>query len=259
MNWHKPKKPRFSYRLGLNKTKDPYSMGCDYKADGLGTKQKSLECITDPRFMKAWEIAAEVGYKARHTPVADIRWRAHIAIWAMENGLHLEGDFVECGVFTGLLSLTGCHYHDFSKVEKNFWLFDTWEGVPTTHLSGEELKHVRHSNEALYNCPDVYDLVKDAFSQFPNCHLIKGILPDTLKLAKIDKISYLSIDLNNAAAEEACIEQLWSKLVKGAIVLLDDYGFSGYEPQKKMWDKFAASKGTMIVTLPTGQGILIRC
>jgi O-methyltransferase len=258
MNWHKPKKPRFSYRLGLNKTKDPYSMGCDYKADGLGTKQKSLECITDARFMQAWEIAAEVGFKATHRPMPDIRWRAHIAIWAMENGLHLEGDFVECGVFTGTLSLTGCHYHDFSKVNKNFRLYDTWGGVPTRGLSGKELQHVQHVNDALYHKHDVFSIVENAFKAFPNCHLVRGMLPDTLDLAKIDKISYLSMDLNNAGAEEACIQKLWPKLVPGAIVLLDDYGFAECEAQKKMWDSFASSKGTMIAALPTGQGLLIR-
>jgi len=207
-------------------------MGCDYKADGFGTQHKSLDCITDPRFMKAWEIAAEVGYKATGKLVPDVRWRAHIAVWAMQNALHLEGDFVECGVFTGHLSLTGCHYHSFSKVNKNFWLFDTWEGVPTDQLSEKELQYAQSVNDALYHKSDVFNIVQDAFKAFPNCHLVKGMLPGTLDLAKIDKISYLSMDLNNAAAEEACIQKLWPKLVPGAIVLLDDYGFIECETQK---------------------------
>ena len=54
------------------------------------------------------------------------------------------------------------------------------------------------------------------------------------------------------------LEYFWEKLVPGAIVLFDDYGWSGYINQKKAHDAFAASKGVKILNLPTGQGMLIK-
>jgi O-methyltransferase len=75
---------------------------------------------------------------------------------------------------------------------------------------------------------------------------------------KIDQIAYISIDLNNAVAEMATIELLWSKMSPGAIVILDDYAFTGYESQYRAWNNFAKSHNLMLLTVPTGQGILIK-
>jgi len=43
-----------------------------------------------------------------------------------------------------------------------------------------------------------------------------------------------------------------------AAVLLDDYGHSGHEEQKRAFDGFALSKDVKILTLPTGQGLIIK-
>ena len=69
----------------------------------------------------------------------------------------------------------------------------------------------------------------------------------------------MSIDLNNAFAEIKAIEFFWDKLVSHGVVLLDDYAYSeSYRLQKSSWDKFAKSKNLEILTLPTGQGLLIK-
>ncbi len=166
-------------------------------------------------------------------------------------------NFVECGVHTGLLSLTICRYLEFEKQARTFWLFDTWKGLPSEGLSDAQASKVESTNRRLYG-RDVYDLALRNFAQFPNAKLVRGALPGTLALANIERIAYLSIDLNNAWGEKAVIEQLWPKLCKGAMIVLDDYGWAGYEDQHDMWDSFARSVGAMIVTIPTGQGILMK-
>jgi hypothetical protein len=64
-------------------------------------------------------------------------------------------------------------------------------------------------------------------------------------------------DLIKDLAGKSSIEALWPKLVPNAFIVLDDYGWTAHHAQQNMWDAFAASKGKMIVTLPTGQGLLI--
>ena len=66
------------------------------------------------------------------------------------------------------------------------------------------------------------------------------------------------MDLNNASAEKATIEVLWPKLVQGAIIVLDDYAFIRRVRQYDMWNEFAKSVGRSVLTLPTGQGLLIK-
>jgi hypothetical protein len=40
--------------------------------------------------------------------------------------------------------------------------------------------------------------------------------------------------------------------------MLDDYGWVGYRPQKDALDEFASRKGVETLTLPTGQGVMLR-
>ena len=152
--------------------------------------------------------------------------------------------------------LTVCNYLDFDKTHRNFWLFDTFAGIPTDRLEGQEIEHAAWMNEHIYF--DVYEYAKLNFSPFSKATLVRGILPDTLDQAKIEKIAYLSVDLNNASAEKGCINVLWPKLVPGAIIVLDDYAFIKRVLQYDMWNEFAKSVGRAVLTLPTGQGLLIK-
>jgi hypothetical protein len=75
---------------------------------------------------------------------------------------------------------------------------------------------------------------------------------------KIDKVAFISIDMNCVLPEVAAAEHFWDRMAPGAVMLLDDYGFVSYEEQKRGFDKFAADKGVEILALPTGQGIIIK-
>jgi hypothetical protein len=64
--------------------------------------------------------------------------------------------------------------------------------------------------------------------------------------------------MNVAAPEIAAGEYFWPKLVSGAAIVLDDYGWSGHEDQKKQWNQFAYRYSVPILLLPTGQGLILK-
>ncbi len=228
----------------------------EYEANGLAVKNRRLDFLDEPRFAAAWAAAVEGNREGWPRKMPDIRWRAHFACWAAHHGLTLEGDFVECGVHTGLLSMTVCHFLDFQDLPRTFWLFDTFEGIPMETLPEDERKAAEGFNRDLYF--DCWEIVRRNFGPYPNARLVRGILPDSLAEADLTRIAYLSVDLNSASAEKAVMEMLWDSLVPGAVVLIDDYAFKGHEAQYRMWNSFAESRGRMIATLPTGQGLLLR-
>jgi hypothetical protein len=43
-----------------------------------------------------------------------------------------------------------------------------------------------------------------------------------------------------------------------ALMLLDDYAYRGHRPQKVAMDRFAQTRANKILSLPTGQGLLIK-
>lgn len=188
----------------------------------------------------AWREVERIN-KPLAIKLPDIRWRAAIALWAARHAMNLEGDLVECGVFTGILSTVICHsIPDFG--EKKLWLFDTFEGLPVELVCEKNKNNAESLNQNYYKRVNSEDLVREEFSKFSYVKIIKGVLPESIPLDIIEKISYLSIDLNYPEAEISIIELLWDRLVPGAIVLLDDYGFEGHTDQYTAWNEFAQKK-----------------
>jgi hypothetical protein len=165
-----------------------------------------------------------------------------------------EGDFVECGVNRGGLSRAVIHYADFEKLNKRFWLLDTYEGLVDSLISQDERKQGIVSG----GYEPCYEQVVETFSRFRGVEIVRGVVPDTLPLVSAAAICYLSIDMNNAAPEIAAAEHFWDRLVPGGIVILDDYGWRKQVNLKIAFDKFAESRGIKILSLPTGQGLLIK-
>ena len=146
-----------------------------------------------------------------------------------------------------------CPYLDFAAVDKSFDLFDTYDGIPAEQITTRERERA-----ALHKYVDCYDAAKADFAPFPNAKLVRGRVPDSLDTVDIDRVAYLSIDMNIEKPERAAIEFFWPKISTGGVVVLDDYGFGGYEAQHDSMDEFAAKVGTSILTLPTGQGLIIK-
>ena len=42
------------------------------------------------------------------------------------------------------------------------------------------------------------------------------------------------------------------------MIVLDDYGHLAYRAQHDMWGAFGTRVGSPVLTLPTGQGLMIR-
>jgi hypothetical protein len=239
---------------------DRYFHSADYNFDSLLVFNKNVAFLRDDAFMKAYDRGAHSGHKlggkGDGSEDIHIEWRAHVACWAALRARHLQGSFVECGVNTGILSLTVCHYLDFNATGKDFFLFDTFCGIPEEQMAEEERAARLQENVDFYE--ECYERVARNFAPFPRAHLVRGMVPDTLTSVAIDKVCYLSIDMNIAAPEIAAMEFFWEKLVSGAAVILDDYGWAKYALQQQEHDRFARAKGVPILLLPTGQGLLIK-
>ena len=224
-----------------------------YHGDSMKLYSRNVGFLKDISFQNSYQLGMNSGHKFGGN--LDIYYRVYTACWALSQATHLEGDFVECGVNTGILSLAAMNYVNFNAIDKNFYLFDTYCGIPDDQGLDIEKNNVNRHNESYFDC---YELAKQNFSIFPRAILVQGKVPESLTYVNIDKISYLSIDMNLAYPEISAGEYFWDKLVPGGIILLDDYGFESHEAQQTAWDEFAKARGIKVLNMPSGQGLLIK-
>ena len=232
-----------------------------YDADDLVVHRRELRFLEDPRFLAAYWRGMDSGHhmgRARGSrDDLHIEWRVRTVLWAAAVAARLPGDFVECGVNTGIYSLAVCEYLGFNALDRSFWLFDTFRGIPAEQISDAERRSGRSAhNEASYS--ECFALAQANFAPFPRAHLVRGRVPDTLADAPIERVAYLSLDMNIAEPEVAALEHFWDRLSPGAPVLFDDYARGGYGAQTDALDAAAAERGAEILALPTGQGLLMR-
>lgn len=221
-----------------------------YNQDGLVT-QHNADFLQDERFARAYRI----GEATNSWNGWQIHWRAHVACWAGARGAALEGDFVECGVNRGGLSLTVMEYIGFAGMPgRKFYLVDTYQGLVADKISDEE-RAAGHREGSYEEC---YDAVRQTFGRFENAVVVRGAVPEVLPEVGAEKVCYLSLDMNCAGPEIDAAEFFWPRMVSGAVMLLDDYGWLGHAVQKRAFDDFAARKGVPLLCLPTGQGIIVK-
>jgi hypothetical protein len=226
-----------------------------YNQDGLAT-QHNADFMRDRRFLEAYRVGMENG-----RPGTQVEWRVHVALWCATQAIQVEGDFVECGVHTGILSGAVMTWLDFAReAGRKFYLFDTWQGIPPEQVSEEEKRFgVLDMNRKYQDGDANHAAVVKKFSRWPNAVVVRGRVPDTLAvMAQSKAVAYVSIDMNVAAAEMAAADFLWPRIARGGLILLDDYGWAAHVNQKKAWDAWARQQGIMILAIPTGQGLIVK-
>ncbi|MCB0511899.1 MAG: class I SAM-dependent methyltransferase [Bacteroidetes bacterium] len=221
-----------------------------YNTDGLATRNNA-DFLKDEKFIKAYSKS----YKTKSWEGFDIRWRAYIAYSFADLVKNIEGDFVECGVNKGGLSIGIIEYINFNQLNKTFYLLDTFQGYDEKYLSTDEKNLGLKEQYNMY--VDCYDDVVNTFKEHP-VKIIKGSVPETLTQCDTNKIAYLSIDMNCVLPEIEAIKYFWDKITIGGVIVLDDYGFPNHINQKDAHDELAKVLGYNIISLPTGQGIIIK-
>ncbi|MEO8753487.1 MAG: TylF/MycF/NovP-related O-methyltransferase [Casimicrobiaceae bacterium] len=211
-------------------------------ADNFFTWCRNNSMLDDGEFVKSWQANAE------NDADRAIVWRRYILACAAYHCVQLEGDFVECGAYTGVAVKTVVDYLGGAEFPKTFWLYDLFE---------HEDRMLHHAMPG--HGPGLEATVRKKFESYPQVRIVKGEIPDVFEGQSPAAIAYLHIDLNQAPAEVAALDALFDRVVPGGIVILDDYEWAGaYRAQKLAEDPWFEARQYRVFPLPTGQGIVIK-
>lgn len=213
-----------------------------HAADNFVTWGRNNSMLSDAAFVAAWQANAESDADKA------IVWRRYLLACAGYHCVQLDGDFVECGAYTGVGAKTVIDYLGGTAFAKRFWLYDLFEHAPgMAHPAMPE------------HGAGLYDRVRAKFAPYPQVEVVRGAIPAVLAERAPDRIAYLHVDLNAAAAEIAALDVLFDRVVAGGLVILDDYEWAGvYRAQKLAEDAWFERRRYRVFPLPTGQGFVIK-
>lgn len=144
----------------------------------------------------------------------------------------LPGEIVECGVFKGN-SL--CRFIKFRALLENHYsrrviAFDTFGEFPETNFEADKIRRSEFIEEAGNLSITRKNLISvlEQLDLYHNIDLIEGdileTIPDYVNRFPYLKISLLHIDVDIYEPTRTSLELLYPLVVRGGIVILDDYG-----------------------------------
>ena len=186
----------------------------------------------------------------------------------------IHGDYAETGVWKGGVSILS--YLTFSekfKMKKNFYLYDTFEGMSNPEKVDETFKGEssidllnklskkkvdRKKNILIADC-SIEDVKKNfkKFSNKNNLICIKGPVEKTLDIKENlpNKISILRLDTDWYSSTKKELEILFPLLEKNGILIIDDYGF--WKGARKAVDEYFKNKNVTMFKIDfTGRMII---
>lgn len=173
----------------------------------------------------------------------------------------LQGDFIECGVWRGGSSMIMAHTLLRRGAERRLFLYDTFAGMsePTdadvTDFSEQSTRAKWQSYAAEGHNDWCYASLEDVQSNmaatgYPAAltHFVKGKVEETLPAASHGAIALLRLDTDWYESTRAEMELLYPSLVRGGVLILDDYGH--WQGARKAVDEYLAAQAEPLLLMP---------
>lgn len=138
---------------------------------------------------------------------------------------HLSGCVVECGVWRGgMIASIASMWKD-----RMYYLFDSFEGLPEAReIDGKKALAWQANTEGRTyydNCTADISFAERAMKMSGAKHeIIKGWFDETVPKAQFETdIAMLRLDCDWYDSVRVCLVNLFPKLIRGGLVILDDY------------------------------------
>lgn len=171
-----------------------------------------------------------------------------------------QASLIEFGVLTGKsLDIFASCVDQFANGSRLVIGVDSFEGLDEPDERDLDVRSGRHS----FSKGAVRGWTKEAISDLLSFHkcpiqLVQGWIPNCFHEIQEQKFCFAHIDVDLYKATKDCIEYVYPKMVKGGIILFDDYGFPMCGGARKAVDEFLEDKKEILVPVPSGQAFLIK-
>jgi O-methyltransferase len=205
----------------------------------------------DSQFKKIFLKQVRFGWHGDNGPKIQRMYMVRNLLLSVKN---LKGNWAECGVFKGSTSLIMAEYNNLYSIlhsECNIHLFDSFEGL--SDPANEDFGTNMVAGDYLGS----EDEVKKNLKSYRNIIFHRGWIPDRFADVKNKKFSFVHIDVDFYQPVKESLNFFLPRMVKGGIVVLDDYGCEQTPGAMKATDEIASKYGFSVARLAFGQAFII--
>ncbi len=155
------------------------------------------------------------------------------------------GCFVEVGVYRGgSLKIIA----EMAPAREIFG-FDTFEGLPEeTWVVDEPHTPGEFKTDFL--------TVRDAFANFQNVSIMQGVFPRSGSRLGLREVAFCHLDMDHWRGTLSALQFIWPFMVKGGVILFDDYGWHKCPGIAPLVDTWAAATKSQLKVYPTNQAFI---
>jgi O-methyltransferase len=180
--------------------------------------------------------------------------RCYIIYRLSQHCSQIQGDFAECGVYKGGTAYIIAYALEKKLVQnKRLHLFDTFSGLPRIADSDPSgLKSGQFGDVSL-------GAVRDFLHSFGFIDFHPGVIPETFADVQEAKFAFAHVDIDLYGSAKDCCGFFYERLTPGGVLIFDNYGFQPYRgAEKRAVDEFFKDKPETLISLPTGQCIVLK-
>lgn len=205
-----------------------------------------------PDFTNAFEYENNFYLSCDNTRLSKIL--AHYELFKMAKDL--PGAIIECGVFKGASLVRFAGFRDLFGNQFSHQLigFDIFGAFPETNFEDDKkyrTNFVQAAGEQSISKEQLLEVLRKKGID-KNVELVEGDIvksvPEYLKENPALKISLLNLDTDIYEPSVTILEYFWPRMVRGGILILDDYG--AFPGETKAVDDYFKDKKVKILKFP---------
>ncbi len=205
----------------------------------------------DQEFLELYNRQAQFGWQGTSGPKIQRMYMVRNLLLSVGG---LPGEWAECGVFKGSTSLIMAEYNKrYNLLDKGarIHLFDSFEGLSNPGQADSGTNMI----EGDYRAGE--QEVRKNLSDYDCFEFHAGWIPERFSDVSSKEFCFVHIDVDLYQPVRDSLEFFLPRMVKGGIVVLDDYGCKETPGALQATDEVARKYGCRVAALPFGQAFII--
>jgi O-methyltransferase len=175
--------------------------------------------------------------------------RCYMLYQLLDQARCLPGDVAEVGVYRG--GTARLLAERLQDTDKHLFLFDTFAGMPST----DQTRDLHHQGDF---ADTSLESVRDFVGVRPNVSFHPGRFPESGAPIITRRFSFVHVDADIHQSVLDCCTLFFPRLVRGGVMVFDDYGFVSCPGAKAAVDAWFTYQLERPIYLPTGQCLVIK-